>query len=322
MIESGPTKTSVFLKNGVQVDVRVVKKTQYGAALIYFTGSKDHNIALRNIAIDKGWTLNEYGLADLNTEKTIAGETETQVYKKLGLEYIPPELREARGEIEAAREGKLPDLVEVGDLRGDLQMHSTWSDGSDELEKMARAAKGRGYEYVAFTDHSVSVGVANGLTEERFRKQWKAIDELNDELKPFRILKSVEAEVRSDGSLDYDKSFFENFDIVGASIHQSFRQSPEKLTERAIKALTHPSVDILFHPTNRMIGQEGRQSHRPAEGNQDGQGPRKDARDRRVSQSGSTSTTSGRGGRWRRGSSWPSTRTHTGPASWRTSSMA
>ncbi|MDA4121718.1 MAG: DNA polymerase/3'-5' exonuclease PolX [Thaumarchaeota archaeon] len=255
VIESGPTRTSVFMKNGVQVDIRVVKKTQYGAAMIYFTGSKDHNIALRNIAISKGWTLNEYGLDDLNTEKTIAGETERQVYKKLGLEYIQPELREARGEIDAAREGKLPDLVEVGDLRGDLQMHSTWSDGSDELETMARAAKERGYEYVAFTDHSVSIGVANGLSEERFRKQWKVIDELNDELKPFRILKSVEAEVRSDGSLDYDATFFENFDIVGASIHQSFRQSPEKLTGRAIRALNNPAVNILFHPTNRMIGQ-------------------------------------------------------------------
>jgi DNA polymerase (family 10) len=254
VMESGPTKTSVLLKNGVQVDVRVVKREEYGAALLYFTGSKEHNIILRNIAIEKRWKLNEYGLTDINASQRIAGKTEREVYAKLGLEYIPPELREARGEIEAAREGKLPDLVEVGDVRGDLQMHSTWSDGSDELEKMAVAAKERGYEYVAFTDHSVSVGVANGLSEERFRKQWKAIDDLNEELKPFRILKSVEAEVRSDGSLDYDESFFENFDIVGASIHQSYRQSPEKLTERAIKALTNPSVDILFHPTNRLIG--------------------------------------------------------------------
>ena len=254
VIESGPTKTSVLLKNRVQVDVRVVKEEEYGAALLYFTGSKEHNIILRNIAIEKSWKLNEYGLTDVKTSQRIAGQSEGEVYAKLGLEFIPPELREARGEIEAAREGNLPHLIEAGDIRGDIQMHSTWSDGSDELEKMATAAKERGYEYVAFTDHSVSVGVANGLSEERFRKQWKAIDEMNDKLKPFRILKGVEAEVRSDGSLDYDKSFFENFDIVGASIHQSYRQSPEKLTERAIRALTNQTVDILFHPTNGLIG--------------------------------------------------------------------
>jgi DNA polymerase (family 10) len=255
VIESGPTRTSVLLKNGVQVDVRFVKKEEYGAALLYFTGSKEHNIILRNIAIEKGWKLNEYGLTDVKTNQRIAGKSEREVYAKLGLEYIPPELREARGEVEAAREGKLPHLIEVSDIRGDLHVHSTWSDGSDELEKMAIAAKERGYEYMAFTDHSVSVGVANGLSEERFRKQWKVIDELNEKMKPFRILKSVEAEVRSDGSLDYDRSFFENFDIVGASIHQSYRQGPEKLTERAIKALSDPSVDILFHPTNRLINE-------------------------------------------------------------------
>ena len=254
VIEQGPTRVSVFLATGTQVDLRTVKADELGAALIYFTGSKQHNIELRSIAIDKGWKLNEYGLLDARTGKVVAGKTEEQVYAKLGMDYIPPELREARGEIEAALEHRLPDLVTVDDLKGDLQMHSTWSDGNAELEEMARAAKKRGYEYIAFTDHSVSVGVANGLSEERFKRQWKAIDELNDKLKPFRILKSVEAEVRSDGSLDYDRSFFENFDIVGASIHQSYKQSPEKLTARAVMALENPMVDILFHPTNRIIG--------------------------------------------------------------------
>ncbi len=254
VIGSGSTKTSVVLKNGVQVDIRVIKKGDYGAALLYFTGSKDHNVLLRSLSIERGWRLNEYSLSDTKTGKRVAGRTETEVYVKLGLSYIPPELREARGEIEAAREGKLPNLVEAEDLRGDLQMHSTWSDGADELEKMATAARKRGYEYIAFTDHSVSVGVANGLSEERFRKQWKAIDELNDRLKPFRIIKSVEAEVRSDGTLDYSRSFLENFEMVGASIHQAYRQSPEKLTERAVMALSHPAVDVLFHPTNRLIG--------------------------------------------------------------------
>jgi DNA polymerase (family X) len=254
VIERGPTRVSVFLKTGTQVDLRIVKEEELGSALIYFTGSKQHNIELRNLAIEKGWKLNEYALSDAKSGEVIASKTEEAVYAKLGLELIPPELREARGEVEAAQRGELPDLVTVDDLRGDLQMHSTWSDGSAELEQMARAAIERGYGYVAFTDHSVSVGVANGLSEERFRKQWKAIDELNEKLKPFRILKSVEAEVRSDGSLDFERSFFDNFDIVGASIHQSFRQSPEKLTERAVKALEHPSVDVLFHPTNRIIG--------------------------------------------------------------------
>jgi len=254
VIEQGPTRVSVFLETGTQVDVRVVKEEELGSALLYFTGSKQHNIELRNLAIEKGWKLNEYALSDAKTGKVIASRTEEDVYTKLGLEFIPPELREARGEIEAAAKGKLPDLVTVDDLKGDLQMHSTWSDGGAELEEMARAAMERGYEYIAFTDHSVSVGVANGLDKERFMRQWKAIDALNEKLKPFRILKSVEAEVRSDGSLDFDKSFFDQFDIVGASVHQSYKQSPEKIMERAIKALEHPSVDILFHPTNRIIG--------------------------------------------------------------------
>jgi DNA polymerase (family X) len=254
VIERGPTRVSVFLKTGTQVDLHIVKKDELGAALIYFTGSKQHNIELRNLAIEKGWRLNEYALTEVKSGKVVAGKTEEEVYSKLKLEFIPPELREARGEIEAAKEGKLPKLIEVDDLRGDLQMHSTWSDGSAELERMARVAMESGYEYIAFTDHSVSVGVANGLSEERFRRQWKAIDELNEKLRPFRVLKAVEAEVRSDGTLDFEKSFFDQFDIVGASIHQAYRQSPEKLTERAVMALEHPSVDILFHPTNRIIG--------------------------------------------------------------------
>ena len=254
VIERGPTRVSVFLKTGTQVDLRIVKEDELGAALIYFTGSKQHNIELRSLAMEKGWKLNEYALADAKSGKVMASRTEEDVYSKLGLEFIAPELREARGEVEAAKEGKLPDLVTVGDLKGDLQMHSTWSDGSAELERMARVAMESGYEYIAFTDHSVSVGIANGLSEERFRRQWKAIDDLNEKLKPFRILKAVEAEVRSDGSLDFEKSFFDQFDIVGASIHQAYRQPPEKLTERAVKALEHPSVDILFHPTNRIIG--------------------------------------------------------------------
>ena len=253
VLESGPRRTSVKLEEGVQVDVRLFSKEEYGAALVYFTGSKDHNIALRNLAIEKGWKLNEYGLFDGGGER-LAGGTEEGVYAKLGLAFVPPELRENRGEIEAAKEGRLPRLVEFDDLRGDLQMHTTHSDGSASLEEMAKGAKERGYEYIAVTDHSVSVRVANGLSQERFRREWEEIDRLNEVLSPFRILKGVEVEIKSDGSLDFDSGFLDEFDIVGASLHQNFKQDAGKLTERAVKALSHRSVDFLCHPTNRLIG--------------------------------------------------------------------
>jgi DNA polymerase (family X) len=253
VLESGPRRTSVKLEEGVQVDVRLFKDDEYGAAQIYFTGSKDHNIALRNLAIRKGWKLNEYGLFD-RTGKRLAGEAEEGVYKKLGMEYVPPEIREDRGEIEASLRGKLPHLIMFDKIKGDLQMHTTWSDGSVDLEGMAVAAKERGYEYIAITDHSESVRVANGLTEERFRRQWKEIEKLNDRLSPFTILRGVEVEIKSDGTLDFERKFLDEFDIVGASLHQNFKQDAEKLTERVVKALSHPSVDFLCHPTNRLIG--------------------------------------------------------------------
>jgi DNA polymerase (family 10) len=253
VLERGQKRTSVKLESGVQVDVRAFAPEECGAALVYFTGSKDHNIALRNLAIGKGWKLNEYGLFGSGGER-LAGETEDEVYRGLGMRHIPPELRENRGEVEASLRDELPDLVAFDDIKGDLQMHTTWSDGSVDLSEMAKAAKERGYEYIAVTDHSESVRVANGLSKERFRRQWKEIDRLNDELAPFRILKGAEVEIKSDGSVDFDKAFLDEFDIVGASLHQNFRQSAEKLTERAVSALNHPSVDFLCHPTNRLIG--------------------------------------------------------------------
>ena len=253
VLESGPRRTSVKLDDGVQVDVRLFTEEEYGAALVYFTGSKDHNIALRNLAIEKGWKLNEYGLFD-RAGGRVGGGSEEEIYEKLGMQYVPPELRENRGEVEAAKERKLPKLVQFDDVKGDLQMHTTWSDGSATLEEMASAAKERGYEYIAVTDHSVSVRVANGLTEERFRKQWKEIDELNERLSPFRILTAVELEIKSDGSLDFERKFLDEFDLVGASLHQNFKQDAAKLTERAVRALSHPSVNFLCHPTNRLIG--------------------------------------------------------------------
>ena len=253
VLESGPKRTSVKLDNGVQVDVRLFSKLEYGAALIYFTGSKDHNISLRNLAIGKGWKLNEYGLFEKRGRR-LAGRTEEEVYGELGMEFVPPELRENRGEVQASQEGRLPELVKFDQIRGDLQMHTTWSDGSASLQDMAKGAKKRGYEYIAVTDHSESVRVANGLSEERFRRQWEEIEVLNEKLAPFRILRAVELEIRNDGSLDFEKKFLDEFDLVGASLHQNFRQDGEKLTERAVKALSHPSVNFLCHPTNRLIG--------------------------------------------------------------------
>ena len=253
VLEKGPKRASVRLEQGAKVDVRVFDEEEYGAALVYFTGSKDHNIALRNLAIARGWKLNEYGLFDKNGRR-LAGVGESDVYEKLGMQYIPPELRENRGEIEAAKNGSLPRLVKSEEIRGDMQMHTIWSDGSTDVGGMARAAKARGYDYISITDHSVSVRVAHGLTEERFRKQWKEIDKINEELAPFRVLKGVEMEIRGDGSLDFDNKFLEGFDIVGASLHQRFGQVGEKLTERAVSALSHPKVNLLCHPTNRLLG--------------------------------------------------------------------
>ena len=253
VLESGPKRASVKLDNGVQVDVRLFTEDEYGAALLYFTGSKDHDIALRTMAIKRGWKLNEYGLFSKEGAR-LAGATEEEVYQKLGLSYISPELRENKGEIEAATRANLPNLLRAEDIRGDLQMHTTWSDGAAELEVMASAARARGYEYIAVTDHSVSVRVANGLTDERFRRQWKEIEELNERMKPFKVLRAVELEIRADGTVDFHRDFLDEFDLVGASLHQNFKQNGDKLTERVVKALSHPSVDFLCHPTNRLIG--------------------------------------------------------------------
>ena len=254
LLESGQKRASVKLKGGTQVDLRVFGEDEKGAALLYFTGSKDHNIALRSIALQKGWKLNEYGLFDAKDGRRLAGGTEEEVYSKLGLKYVPPELRENRGEIEAAGGGSLPKLVRLDQIRGDFHAHSTWSDGEDELEVMAKAAIERGYEYIAMTDHSVSMRVANGLTMDRFRRQWAQIDTLNEKLKPFRIIKAVELEIRADGTVDFDREFLDEFELVGASLHQSFRQPADKLTARIVRALSLPSVDFLCHPTNRLLG--------------------------------------------------------------------
>jgi len=249
----GPTRSSILTAGDLQIDLRVVRPEEYGSALQYFTGSKEHNVALRDLAIQKGLKLSEYGLFETSTGRRIASATEEQVYGALGLAWIPPELRENRGEIEAAAAGRLPKLVELRDVRGDLHLHSDWSDGLDDLETMARAALARGYEYVAITDHSQGLGVAHGLTPDRIRQQRQVVDDLNRRLAPFRVLHGIELNVRGDGALDYPDEVLAQLDFVSASIHSGFGQSEARMTERIIRALRNPFVCVLNHPTGRLL---------------------------------------------------------------------
>lgn len=264
VIAHGETKSSIKLKNGLDADLRVVPSESYGAALSYFTGSKEHNIALREVAMKKGWKLNEYGLFEvgglkIKNEKLIAGKNEEEIYEKLGLRYIEPELREMHGEIEASKNNKLPKLIGYKDLMGDLHVHSTWSDGSNSIEEMARAAIERGLKYIVITDHSKHLGVAHGLDEERLKKQWKEIDAINKKLDKegvdFKILKGTECDILKDGSMDFSDEVLKQFDVVGASVHSSFNLSKEEQTERIKKAMQNKYVDIICHPTGRIINQ-------------------------------------------------------------------
>lgn len=255
VLAHGPTKSSVIINEGLQVDLRVVEKGAYGAALAYFTGSKEHNIKLREIAIRKGLKLNEYGIFREKDNKKVGGEREEDVYRVLGLPYIPPELREDQGEVEAAMKGKLPNLVTLKDIRGDLHVHSKWSDGAHTFEQVAEAARKRGYAYIAITDHSKGLGVAHGLTVERLREQGKELDALNKKMRGFKILKGTEVDIRSNGSLDLPDEALKDLDIVVASIHSGFNQSKEQLTYRIVSAMKNPYVSIIAHPTGRLIGE-------------------------------------------------------------------
>ncbi|MBS7268799.1 MAG: DNA polymerase/3'-5' exonuclease PolX [Candidatus Freyarchaeota archaeon] len=251
IIGKGETKSSVKLKTGMDVDVRVVPEESFGAALQYFTGSKDHNVALRRIAQEKGWKLSEYGLFE--GEKQIAGRTEEEIYKKLGLQWIPPELRENTGEIDAARKNKLPKLVDYQDLRGDLQVHSNWTDGVNTIREMAEEAKKLGLEYIVISDHSKSLAMTGGLDEKMLLKQGEEIDALNEQISGIRILKGVELNILKDGSLDISDETLEELDVVSAGIHSQFKQSREEMTRRVLKAIENPNLDILCHPTTREI---------------------------------------------------------------------
>lgn len=247
----GETKSSVKWKNGMDVDLRVVERESFGAALQYFTGSKDHNIELRRIAEKKGWKLNEYGL--FKGRRRIAGRTEEEVYEALGLSYIPPELRENQGEIEAAREGRLPPLIPYGSLRGDLQVQTTWTDGANTIEEMALEAKRLGLEYIAITDHTRSLAMTGGSDEKKLLRQMREIDRLNERLDGIRVLKGAEVNIQRDGTLDIRDDVLAQLDVVGVAVHSHFNLSRQEMTERIVRAMRHPYADILFHPTGRVL---------------------------------------------------------------------
>src|ERR1035437_5694047 len=252
VVAHGPTRTTVMLRSGLQVDVRAVPEESYGAALLYFTGSKAHNIALRGLANQHGWKLNEYGL--FSGKRRIAGTTEEDVYEKLGLAFIPPELREHRGEIALAKANKLPHLVTVADMRGDLHVHSDWTDGTTSIEAMAAAAQACGYEYMALTDHSRRVAMAHGLDPARVSRQIREVDKLNAKLKGFTILKGIEVDILKDGRLDLPDSILSRLDVVVASVHSFFDLAREAQTDRVVRAMENRHVSILGHPTGRLIG--------------------------------------------------------------------
>jgi DNA polymerase (family X) len=263
VLNRGPTKSSVQLTKGMQVDLRVVPPESWGAALLYFTGSKEHNVRLRALAQGKGWKLNEYGLFD--GDRRIAGATEDEVYEALGLPFIAPELREDRGEVEAALAGKLPTLVTREDLKGDLHTHTNWTDGANTLETMAKAARSRGLEYIAVTDHTPRTAIAGGMPWARHQKQHRLVDELNrqygKEGLDFRILKGAEVDILKDGRLDLPVAGLAGLDVVVASLHFRERQSPKELTDRVLKAMGTGVCDILGHPSGRLLGKRPGMEH-------------------------------------------------------------
>jgi DNA polymerase (family 10) len=249
----GPTKSSIVLESGVQVDLRVVEESQYWTALQYFTGSKDHNIALRRRALERGWSLSEYGLKEESTQKFLAGSTEEDLYRMLGLPYIEPELREYRGEIEAADKGTLPAIVPYNALRGDLHVHSDWSDGKDSIRDIALAARDLGYGYIAVCDHSRSPGIDHGLTEEKIAGQRAEIERLNRDPGDIVILQGIECNIGTDGTPDLPPAVLGDLDLVIASVHDGLRMHGEEMTKRVLAALNNDYVDILGHPTGRLL---------------------------------------------------------------------
>ena len=251
---SGPTKTSIRLGSGLQVDLRVLEPARWGTALQYFTGSQQHNIELRELALRQGRSLNEYALSSTKSGEERLCANEEDVYSALGLPWIPPELREGRGEIAAARQKKLPALVTLADIKGELHAHSTYSDGRNSLAEMAAAARTRGYRYFAFTDHSQSLGVTGGMSPDDWRAQRDELAKVRADFPDMLILQGAEVEVRADGTLDYPDELLAEMDVVVAAVHVSHRQPREQITQRALNALLNPHVDVLAHPSGRLLG--------------------------------------------------------------------
>lgn len=265
VLGSGDTRSSVRLRNGLEVDLRVMEAESFGAALLYFTGSKAHNVALRQIALERGLHLTEYGLFEgtgaegegaspKSSGKLVASRTEEEIYEKLGLQYVEPEMREDRGELALAAKGQLPTLVTLADLRGDLHMHSTWSDGKASVAEMMRACIERGYEYMALTDHSKALAMTGGLDEEKLARQWEELDRVVAENPGITLLRGMEVDILKDGSLDLSDEWLERLDIVLVSVHSHFGLSLEEQTARIVKAVSHPEVNVLCHPTGRILG--------------------------------------------------------------------
>jgi DNA polymerase (family 10) len=253
IIAQGENKISFRHRNGMQVDVRLLPPESFGAAMQYFTGSKAHNVALRQRALKMGFTLSEYSLATLEGEKPVAGKTEEEIYAKLKLDFIPPELRENQGEIEAAVNHTLPKLLELSDMRGDVHMHTVETDGRNTIEEMAEAARDRGYQYMAITDHSKNLAFANGLTDERALVHIERIRAVEKKMKGIRILAGIEVDILVDGSLDLSDSVLEQMDIVIASVHSHFNQDRDTMTARLVKAIGNPNVSVIGHPTGRQL---------------------------------------------------------------------
>jgi len=253
IIARGDNKVSFRLRGGMQVDVRLLPPESFGAAMQYFTGSKAHNVALRQRALKMGYTLSEYSLAKLDTEKPVAGKTEEEIYSRLKLDYIPPEMRENQGELDAAAAHELPSLITLDDLQGDVHMHTVETDGRNSIEEMAEAARARGYQYMAITDHSKNLAFANGLDDKRAVEHIARIRKANAQIEGIRIFAGVEVDILADGALDLSDSVLEQMDIVIASVHSHFNQSPQEMTGRLLKAVQNPNTSLLGHPTGRLL---------------------------------------------------------------------
>ena len=253
VLAHGATKASIRSNEGIQIDLRVVEPSSFGSALTYFTGSKEHNIKLRKMAVKKGLKINEYGVFNVKTGRKIAGKTESGIYELFGLPFIPPEMREDRGEIEAGLNGKLPGLIDVSSIKGDVHVHSNYSDGADTIEDIALACRKIGYEYVVICDHSQSLSIARGLPPKQLLKKIEQIKKLNKRLKKIRVLAGAEVDILADGSLDYKDEILKRLDFVFAAIHTGFKQTEKQLTDRTIKALKNRYVHAIAHPTGRLM---------------------------------------------------------------------